>query len=220
MGTTRPKNSEAEILELYRVALQNAETQPEIAAAMTLIGYNSAKIAEGKTLWAQTRAAFDANKTEDDETSEAYNNFTTLKGELDATYGKHRKKAKVVFRNDSLNAEKLGITGEMPRAYVKSIEAAKKFYNEVSANESILTQLGRLAVTSTEITAAIALIANVETARANYLREAGESQTATKAKDAAFAQMDEWMSDFYAVARIALEDSPQLLEVLGKIVKG
>lgn len=217
---SKPKNSEAEILELYRVALQNAETQPEIAAAMTLVGYNSAKIAEGKTLWTQTRAAFDANKTEDDETSEAYNTFTTLKSELDATYGKHRKKAKVVFRNDSLNAEKLGITGELPRAYVKSIEAAKKFYNEVSANESILTQLGRLAVTSTEITAAIALIANIETARANYLREAGESQTATKAKDAAFAQMDEWMSDFYAVARIALEDSPQLLEVLGKIVKG
>ncbi|NLT49572.1 MAG: hypothetical protein GXX85_01480, partial [Ignavibacteria bacterium] len=47
----------------------------------------------------------------------------------------------------------------------------------------------------------------------------GESEDATKEKDAAFAKMDKWMSDFYAVARIALEDKPQLLEALGKIVK-
>ncbi len=40
-----------------------------------------------------------------------------------------------------------------------------------------------------------------------------------EAKDAAFAQIDDWMSEFFSVARIALEDEPQLLEALGKIVK-
>ena len=45
------------------------------------------------------------------------------------------------------------------------------------------------------------------------------AQEATKKKDAAFAKMDNWMSEFYAFARIALEDQPQLLEALGKVVK-
>lgn len=66
---TRPKSSEAATLELYRVALENAETQPEISTIMAELGFDSAKISEGKTLLAQTRSAFDFNMTEDDETS-------------------------------------------------------------------------------------------------------------------------------------------------------
>ncbi len=38
-------------------------------------------------------------------------------------------------------------------------------------------------------------------------------------KDAAFAKIDDWMSEFYAEAKIELEDNPQLLEALGKTVK-
>jgi hypothetical protein len=40
-----------------------------------------------------------------------------------------------------------------------------------------------------------------------------------KNKDTAFAKLDDWMSEFYAVPRIGLEDNPQLLESLGKVVK-
>lgn len=60
---------------------------------------------------------------------------------------------------------------------------------------------------------------DVETDRANSLREVGESKNATKARDAAMAAMQDWMTEFYAVARIALEEQPQLLEALGRPVK-
>ncbi len=80
--------------------------------------------------------------------------------------------------------------------------------------------MARLAITPEQLTAGKTLLTELETARAEYLKEKGESQEATKIKDAAFAKMDDWMSEFYAVARIALEDKPQLLEALGKVVKG
>jgi hypothetical protein len=51
------------------------------------------------------------------------------------------------------------------------------------------------------------------------LREVGESEDLTQQKDGAFSKLDEWMSEFYAVAKIALEDHPQLLESLGKSIK-
>jgi len=51
------------------------------------------------------------------------------------------------------------------------------------------------------------------------LRELGESQDATQTKDKALAAISIWMRDFYDVAKIALDDSPQLLEVLGLSVK-
>jgi len=88
-----------------------------------------------------------------------------------------------------------------------------------TTDTAIQTKLARLAITADSLTAGNTLITELEAARAEYLKEVGESQDATKAKDAAFAKMDDWMSEFYAVARIGLEDNPQLLEALGKVVK-
>ena len=217
---TRTKLTDASTLELYRVALENAETQSEIAAIMAELGYDSKVIKEGKSLLAVTRTAYDANKTEDDETSAAYADFSSKKTQLEDVYSIHRKKAKVVFRNDSITADKLAISGTMPRTYMKWLETARKFYSLALKDADIQGKLARLKITPADLKAANSLILELEASRAVYLKEKGESQDATKIKDSAFAKIDDWMSEFYAVARIGLEDNPQLLEALGKTVKG
>ena len=216
---TKRTLSEAGTLEQYRVALDNVENQSVIAGVMAEFGYNSEKINHGKALLAETRQKYDANKTEDDESGAAYQTFSSLKDNLADTYSLHRKKAKVVFRNDSLTMEKLAVTGSMPKAYTKWLETVRRFYSIASADTDIQAKLARLKVTPEDLTAGNAMINELESARAEYLREKGESQDATRIKDAAFAQMDDWMSEFYAVAKIALEDNPQLLESLGKLVR-
>ena len=216
---TKRTLTEAETLEQYRVSLDNAENQSEIATIMTEFGYDSETIGQGKALLAETRQAYAANKTEDDETSAAYNSFSNLKDQLAETYSLHRKKAKVVFRNDSLTMDKLAVSGSVPKAYVKWLETAKKFYSVASTDTDLQSKLARLKITTDDLTAASTLISNLEAARADYLREKGESQDSTKIKDAAFGKIDDWMSEFYAVAKIALEDNPQLLESLGKLVR-
>ncbi len=217
---SRTKLTDAETLELYRVALDNAENQTEIATIMAELGYDSAVIGEGKSLLEETRKAYVFNKTEDDETSEAYADFSGKKEQLEDIYNIHRKKAKVIFRNDSLTADKLAISGSMPRTYIKWLETAKKFYSVASTDTDIQSKLARLKISAEDLTSANTAISDLEIARAEYLKEKGESQDATKAKDSAFVRIDDWMSEFYAVARIGLEDNPQLLEALGKIVRG
>src|SRR5680860_2358 len=93
--------SEAEALEQYRVSFENVENQTAIATIMAEFGYDEALITTGKILFTKTRETYDFNKKEDDETSEAYNNFTTTKENLAKTYTLHRKKAKVIFKNDA-----------------------------------------------------------------------------------------------------------------------
>lgn len=216
---TRPKSSETEILEQYRVALENATNQSEIATVLADLGYDNTKIDEGKALLETTRNAYDINQTEDDETLTAYADFSSKKAELEQIYSLHRKKAKVVFRNDAITAEKLAITGSLAKAYVKWLETVKKFYTVSTADTTIQTELAKLKITVEDITASNTKVSELETSRAEYLKEKGESQDATKAKDAAFVTMDDWMSEFYAVAKIGLEDNPQLLEALGKTIK-
>lgn len=216
---SKKKLSEAETLEQSRVALNNVELQPEIASTMVEFGYDTTVIAEGKTLLSETRQSYDFNVSEDDETSEAYASFKALKTKLEDTYSMHRKKAKVIFRNDAKIMDKLDVSGSLPKAYIKWLEVVRKFYSVALKDAEIQAKLVRLKVTADELTTTDALVGELEMARGTYLREKGESQEATKAKDAAFAKMDDWMSEFYAVAKIALEDKPQLLESLGKLVR-
>ena len=149
---SRTKLTDTATLELYRVALENAETQPEISAIMADLGYDSTVIADGKALLTKTRTAYDANKTEDDETSAAYADFSSKKEQLEDTFNIHRKKAKVVFRNDSLTADKLAISGTMPRTYIKWLEAAKKFYSVASADTAVQGKLSRLKISVDDLT--------------------------------------------------------------------
>ena len=213
------KSTEAGTLELYRVALENVQEQPAIASVMADLGYDSALITEGKQLLEQTRIIYDFNKTEDDETSVAYADFSNRKKDLETIYSLHRKKAKVVFRKDPVTLKQLALDGSLQKSYVKWIETVKKFYSVATTNTEIQGKLARLKITPEDITATNTKVTELEKARAEYLREKGESQDATKAKDAAFAKIDDWMSEFYAVAKIGLEEKPQLLEALGKIVK-
>ena len=46
-------------------------------------------------------------------------------------------------------------------------------------------------------------------------KKIGEAQQSTKARDVAIDKLDDWMSDFIAIARVALEEKPQFLEKLG-----
>lgn len=218
MGT-RPKISEAKTLEQYRVTFENTESQPQIASTMSEYGYDPSKVAEGKALYETTRQSFDSNQTETDEAAAAYALFEAKKDQLDSTYTAHRKKAKVVFRDDSTTADKLEISGIMPVAYVKWLETIRKFYKISIADTVIQTNLSRLKITPDDLNAAQALIPEVESLRSAYLKEKGESQDATTVKDTAFAKLDSWMSEFYAVAKIAMEDNPQLLEALGLVIK-
>jgi hypothetical protein len=216
--TSRPNFSEAQLLENHRVALQNVETQPTVAATMAELGYESAKLLEGKALLELARQAVDFAVKEGHETTEAYEQFDTLRTQLDNTYVMHRKKAKVVFRDDALTRQKLAIDGTLSRAYIKWIETVKKFYTE-AAVETVAAQLSHLKISQADLTAAQSTIASLEAARATYLKEKGESQDATQRKSTAIDNINDWMARFYAVARIALDDSPQLLEALGKTVK-
>ena len=217
--STRERVTEMATLERYRVALENVETQTEIATVMAEFGYDAALIEEGKQLFTKTRQAYDENVKEDDETSQAYADFMAKREALEKTYSLHRKKAKVIFRKDLETMKKLVIDGSMPRAYVSWLEIVKKFYTEMLADTELQTKIARLKVTADDLTAANALLSEMESARSKYLIEKGESQDATNIKDSAFAELDDWMSEFYAVAKIALEDNIQLLEALGVIVR-
>jgi hypothetical protein len=218
MATTKRK-TEDQLIENYRVSLTNVENQPVIAATMAEYGYDLTVITKGRELLGATITAFNFNQQEDNESIQARADFDAKLSLMTEKYASHRRKAKVAFRKDEVTLKQLGLTGAYSRAYVKWIVTMKTFYNGVLSNAAHLATLLVFKITEEEISACIAEINALETTRALYLREIGESQEATKKKDKALAELEDWMSDFYAVAKIAMEDQPQLLESLGVLVR-
>ena len=211
--------SDLGLLEKYRVAFQNVETQNEISAVMAEYGYDAALIVQGKSLLDNARFAYETNKREDDETRVIKKQLDEVIDQLGKSYRLHRKKARVVYMNDTLTLSLLGIDKDVPEAYLPWLETVRKFYVLASSDGDIQQKLSRLKLDVHELTDGLAKVDQIGQLRAEYLREVGESQDATKAKDKAMAEISVWMSEFYSVARIALSDKPQLLEAIGLKVR-
>lgn len=211
--------SEAQLLEDYRVTFKNTENQPIIFATMGEFGYDQTELDKGKALLATANARYNENKQEDDETIAARAVFDDLAEEVADAYKLHRRKGRSVFRKDDVTLSILGVKGNMPRVYVKWLERVRIFYKVLTDKPELLTKLARLKVSAEDIAAGQAKIDSLENARAEYLREIGEDQEATRQKNLAFIPLDDWMIDFYETARIAMEDKPQLLEAIGLLVR-
>ena len=206
--------TETEMLEQFRNSFENVKKQPEIATIMAEFGYGSEVISEGELLLKTARSAYDANKKEGDETSKAYKDYAKVKEKLEKIYLLDRKKAKVIFKNDPYAYDELELHGIVPNAHINFIELTRKFYNGLLNNSELQAKVARLKLTQEGITKALELIEQVNLLRSEFLKELGESQLSRKTKDEALAAIELWMREFYAVAKIALDDKVKLLKAL------
>ncbi|WP_445749382.1 hypothetical protein [Polaribacter sp.] len=211
--------SQPEMLEISKIALQNVESNQIIKPLMEALGYNSAKISEGTSILQNTRAKFDESQLMDDNKSKAYKVFEEKRLAVNTVYAKDRKKARIILTNDSLALKALGLVGVVPKNYVSWLENINLFYNTLNNQPDLAQKLLVVQITPTHIADQLAGIAEVESLRAARVQSDGIAQNATKTKNNAFKELEKWMGAFFAIARIALEDEPQLLESLGKFVK-
>ncbi|MBE0651385.1 MAG: hypothetical protein IH595_11150 [Bacteroidales bacterium] len=211
--------SEAQVLENYRVALENVETQAEIAATLTEFGYDNTVIANGKQLYEMARQAFDANKTEDQETNVAYDAFDRQFKKVYEHFVVLRKKLRIIFRNDPVILKNLGVSASIPHPYAQKVATIRTTLQTLNNDTASMQKMAALNVTPENISTSLSDLEQLDKLRATYLREKGESQAATMAKDSALGDLGIWMRDFLDVARIALEDNPQLLESLNVLVR-
>ncbi|MHB0755157.1 PQLLE family protein [Polaribacter sp. M15] len=211
--------SQTEILESCKIALHNVETNSVIQPLMEALGYNTAKIDQGKALLTTAKTLYISNREQEDAKGRAYQKFENQRNTIDSAYSLDRKKAKIVFKDNLTVFKELGLKGGLPRSYVKWLETISLFYNTLNNQPDVLSKLATLQVTPTHVTEMLTALDTLENARAAYIQAKGNAQNATKTKNKAFKDLEKWMSNFYAVAKIALAQEPQLLESLGKLVK-
>ena len=101
-----------------------------------------------------------------------------------------------------------------PQVFNPWYEQARHFYTALLADTEAQAQLARYRVTLEGLQAAQAQVESTFALKTAQEKEKGEAQESTQQRDAAIEALEEWLSDFKVVAKIALEDTPQLLEVM------
>lgn len=208
-----------EIFQNYGIIFENIGKNDVLKSELAEYGYDETEIAKGKALYDEASQKLDINKTETTQEKLAYDTFYKKFEELKKTYATDRKKVKIIYKDDDRTLSALSVKGAASIRTGAVLDDVDTLYKQLQANETLRNPLKRLKIDETHIQKQLALLEEVKKAYATYTNEKGESQQATKDKDKAFAELEKWVREFYAIAKIALEDKPQLLESMGRIMK-
>lgn len=199
------------------LAIDNALTDAEIQAAMSEFGYDAARINAGKSLYDAAAQLHQKQKSEYGEQFAATQELQQKWDEATKTYMKQVKVARVALQSDYGAYLKLGLAGNRKRTLSGWLVQARQFYSNALADADVMAKLALFGMTQAKLEAAQTLVDAVEAANAAQKKEIGEAQQATADRDNALDSLEDWLGDFIAIARIALEEKPQLLEKMGVV---
>jgi len=199
------------------IAMTGLESDIEIISALEAFGYSPAKRTAGRALVteaqtvvvniqrvraAQLSATQDAKSTEKTART-AYADLAVL--------------ARAELSGDTAALAALGLTaGRVPTSTAAFLmQADKLFTGALSAPAPIQDKLAGIGYTTAKLTAEQAKITALHTAEQAQQQAIGDSQNLTPEQQRILTELDNYQAKLRKVARIALRETPQLLEKMG-----
>ena len=196
-------------------SLQNTELQPMLAE----FGYSAERLTEGKTLLDNATTLNIRQEKELGEKTGATNLRDSKREQAHKDYIRFVKIARIAFVNEQGTWQALGLMGDRKDSISGWLAQTNQFYTNILGNQNWIEKMANYGITAEKLTAGQTLTKEVEKANNRLKTEMGEAQEATRLRDEIADTLQAWHSDFIAIARIALEDKPQYLEILGIVKK-
>jgi len=208
----------AELLEQRRVLIFNS-SKPEIATLLQSYGIDSTHLENGVNLYNSVITATENQRREQQEQGLAYDNLYVSKNDFATRYKKTFKIAKMASRTDANLQDRLKVNAPVERAIESWILQAIDFYNRLNNEPDFITVLNKYGITSETISQEKQIADNLRLLRNEAMSEKGQAQEATRVRDVELEKLDDYCYELKTIAKIALENKPQLLEELGILVR-
>jgi len=208
----------AELLEQRRVLIFNSR-KPEIATLLQSYGIDSTHLENGVNLYNSVITATENQRREQQEQGLAYDNLYVSKNDFATRYKKTFKIAKMASRTDANLQDRLKVNAPVERAIESWILQAIDFYNRLNNEPDFITVLNKYGITSETISQEKQIADNLRLLRNEAMSEKGQAQEATRVRDVELEKLDDYCYELKTIAKIALENKPQLLEELGILVR-
>lgn len=208
-----------ELITKAGLAINNSLKYDDLQQMLAVFGYTAEKLGEGKALLESAVTLNILHQKEYGEQYQATDDLRVKSEEARTPYITFIKIARVAFAREPGAWTALGLSGERKESYSGLLAQFNQFYTNLKSNQAWLAKMASFGITTEKLDAGDALVKEVEEAMNRQKVETGEAQEATRLRDEAADTLQEWYSDFIAIARIALEDKPQYLEMLGIVQK-
>jgi hypothetical protein len=205
----------AEQLFLIESSLSGAMNTKEIQSKMAALGYTPEQIAEGVRLLERAKKMI---STQVEDYSDKYSVSVILSKQWPAAYSMYMitlKVVRVAFKGEVDMLIRFKATGKRRRTLSGWLLDANIFYTNLLDTPAAIERMSRFGYTVERLQEEQKAVNEIESLYNRRLTETGEAQQSTVEKDKALDELYDWYSDFRAIARIALYDTPQLLEALG-----
>lgn len=199
----------------FETAINNALKNATIKAAVQPFGYTVARLNAGKSLLNAAIAAIDEATALTGEkqfaTANVKDAFKTARG----AYQDLAKVARAIFQDQPAHLAALSLDKPMPRTMDAFALSAHTLFNSGEYTDLIRDALEENGYDSTKLSPEGAKIAAFKDAREAQSTCIGNAQNAKSEQRKALKALREWSMAFRKIARVALQDKPELLEVLG-----
>lgn len=202
-----------------QVAIDNSIADTVIQECVAEYGYTAEKLTAAKTLCSNAQQLHQKQKAEYGDQYAATEALNKAWEAANAVYLPFVKVSRVALKAVPGGFQKLGLSGKRKASFSGWLTQANQFYVNGLADANLLEKLANFGITQEKLQAGKQLVEAAEAAYNAQKKEMGEAQQATVERDNVLDDLDDWMSDFIAIARIALTEKPQLLEKLGIVEK-
>ena len=123
--------------------------------------------------------------------------------------------ARIAFKENLSAAVALDLKPRRALSHSGYISQGKIFCQNALGNDDWKATLAAKGVSGNDLAATLAGFQNLQTLSDKLAQKTGAAQQATQDRNAAWQELKLWISDFRAVAKIALRETPQACEQLG-----
>jgi len=208
----------AELLEQRRVLIFNSR-KPEIATLLQSYGIDSTHLENGVNLYNSVITATENQRREQQEEGLAYDNLYVSKDDFATRYKKTLKISRMASRSDANLQNRLKVNAPAERTIEGWILQVVDFYNRLNNEPDFITVLNKYGITSETLSQEKQIAENLRLLRNEAMSEKGQAQEATRVRDVEIEKLDDYCYELKTIAKIALENKPQLLEELGILVR-
>ena len=209
----------SDFLHQCNLRIMGAMNDETILTRVSGMGYNTDRLNAGKILLDEVVVLHQKIVKENAELAHAYDLRNKEREEADSLYIKYFTLAKIAFAHDSAAFVALHLNARTTPSLNGWLSQTKNFYTLLLQNQKWTDSLQAFNVSRQDLEAGLKEVLDVEATASVILKEKGEAQDAVDKRDAKLDELNRWINDFEAVARLALAASPQQLEKLGIVVK-
>jgi hypothetical protein len=209
------KLSKYNYLEKIDSLLKTSISDDKVRGAVVKFGYSQQRIEEGRALFGVLNQLEDEHAAASKAKADINHQKQQLQLYINKQYMKYLKIARIAFDGHIEATESLMLEGQREKVFNKWLVQITIFCNNLLANPTYWPYLDAYGVKMDLIQDLKKQLTQLNILSDKALQVTGQVRMLTSQKRQQTVLVQQWVSDYVKIARIALEDAPQTLRKLG-----